>query len=211
MKNFKSDFFASFTALIGVIATLLGMIKIDEIYTKIILLIIFILLVFYVSFILFKGRKNKAYKSLLGKWHAYHITKDLSINDAIYWQEGKVNIDKIDSTLEVTATQSDLNESDNEYLMKGTVSKGRILLLAENKNPHLRDGYSVYFHNLQKNDIIIGYWMGENLDQNPTVAPYILSRDNKEAQELNKLASLNRINFLEHSPKLKVSINRNEK
>lgn len=207
MKNFKSDFFASFTALVGVIVTLLGMIKIDEIYIKIILLVVLILLVFYVSFILFTGRKNREYKNLLGEWHAYHITKDLSINDAVYWQEGKVSIDKIDSTLEVTATQSDLNESDSKYLMKGNVSKGRILLLAENKNPHLRDGYSVYFHNLQKNNIIIGYWMGENLDQNPTIAPYILSRDNKKAQELNKLASLNRINFLEHSLKLKVSIN----
>lgn len=126
MKRISSNFTANVVAIIGVIATLLGMVKIDEDIVKIFLGLIFLILLSYIIYEFLSNRRDKKYDYLIGKWNAYHITKDSEKSISVYWQKGMVVIEKISSSAEVRAKQYDLNDADDQYTMKGSVSKGRI-------------------------------------------------------------------------------------
>jgi len=130
-----------------------------------------------------------------GEWHSYHLSRDAR-RTLPYWVVGRITIRcGKDSTID--ADHADIRPPRNRYTIEGHASGGSILLSERNSNPSRRDDCLAYFNNLQHKDVILGFWLGPNTDNELTVGPYILSRNELDLAELRSLARSNPILDLE--------------
>jgi hypothetical protein len=133
------------------------------------------------------AKSSASYKQITGKWTTYHITSDSSLHPKQFWQKGHATLD-ITSRGNVTGEQSDHNSANDVYEIRGKIKSGQLFMSAIARNDE-HDNYLAHFHNLRRDNILCGLWVGVNADKEPFSGIYVLVDDDKfDANELNQLA-----------------------